>query len=164
MGTVYAYSDGGCSPNPGLGGYGVIQRFTDNNGEVHERELYAGYTYSTNNRMELTGAIVALNTIACSCDVILTTDSEYVVKGFTEGRIEYWSTHNWKTKSKTRAKNRDLWEKLLEAKNRHKSVEFVWVKGHADNEYNERCDKLCDVARKQPAEALLTDPGDPYED
>lgn len=159
MTKVYVYSDGGCSPNPGRGGFGVVQRYFGANGELHEREFKQGYFCSTNNRMELMGAITALENLDCPCDVELRTDSEYVVKGFTEGRVAYWSSHNWKTKKKTKAANRDLWERLVAAKNRHYNVEFIWVKGHEDDEFNERCDAMCEEARKQPDDEMLVDEG-----
>lgn len=166
VGKAYVYSDGGCRPNPGRGGFGVVQRYYDENGEVHERELCEGFVKSTNNRMELRGAITALETLGCPCDVVLTTDSEYVVKGFAEGRVEKWKSNGWKNASKKPVPNRDLWERLLAAKERHVNVEFVHIDAQHDSGdtseeamLNARCDELVWEARAKLDSELLIDEG-----
>ena len=110
----------------------------------HERELSGGEPDTTNNRMELMGAIMALEALTEPCQVVLTTDSQYVRQGITEW-IGNWVRRGWKTAGGDPVKNRDLWERLLTAKSKHK-VEFIWVKGHAGHELNERCDELATTA------------------
>ncbi|GHV18100.1 ribonuclease H [Clostridia bacterium] len=136
MKKVEIYTDGACSGNPGSGGYGVILRC---NGV--EKELSGGAKMTTNNRMELMGAIVGLETLNESCDVDLYTDSRYIVDGITKGWAKSWRANNWIKKDKKPALNPDLWERLLVATERH-NVNFKWVKGHNEHPENERCDKL----------------------
>ena len=132
---VEIFSDGACSGNPGPGGYGTLLRYGDT---VKEMSGYDPET--TNNRMELLGAIVGLEALNRSCKVRLTTDSEYVKKGMTEW-IEGWIKRGWKTAGKKPVANRDLWERLHELNQQH-DVEWVWVRGHAGHPENERCDEL----------------------
>lgn len=136
---VEIFSDGACSGNPGPGGYGTILRY---NGTVKELSGYAPET--TNNRMELLGAIAGLEELTRSCKVRLTTDSEYVKKGITEW-IEAWIRRGWKTAGKKPVANRDLWERLHQLNEKH-DVEWVWVRGHTGHPENERCDELARAA------------------
>jgi len=136
---VEIFSDGACSGNPGPGGWGTILRC---DGKVKELSGYAPET--TNNRMELTGAIAGLAALKRPCRVQLTTDSEYVKKGITEW-IEGWVRRGWKNSQKKDVANRDLWEELLEQSRRHQ-VEWHWVRGHAGHAENERCDELARAA------------------
>ncbi len=132
---VEIFSDGACSGNPGPGGFGTILR----SGQ-HEKELSGFEAETTNNRMELLGAITGLEALKRPCQVRLVTDSQYVVKGMTEW-IAGWQKKGWKNSKKEEVANRDLWERLLSAAKQH-SVDWVWVKGHAGHEENERCDEL----------------------
>src|SRR5215208_4509846 len=133
---VTIYTDGGCIGNPGPGGYGVVLLF---NG--HRKELSGGFRLTTNNRMELMGAIVALESLKRRCEVKLYSDSKYVVDAIELGWAERWRENNWKRNKKEKAINPDLWERLLELCEKH-DVEFAWVKAHAGNPENERCDQL----------------------
>ncbi len=139
---VEIFTDGACSGNPGPGGWGAILRYG-----THEKELSGGENPTTNNRMELTACIAALELLTEPCDVVLTTDSQYVANGITKGWAESWKRRGWKKADKTPALNPDLWEKLLIQIHRHQ-VEIVWVKGHAGHPENERCDRLA-VAETQ---------------
>jgi len=124
-----------CKGNPGIGGWGALLR---NKGK--ERELCGGEEHTTNNRMELMAAIMALETLTRACKVRLHTDSKYVLQGITEW-LPGWKQRGWKTASKQPVKNDDLWRRLDEAVTRH-HIEWVWVKGHAGHEGNERADEL----------------------
>ena len=136
MKHVNIYTDGACRGNPGVGGWGAILVY---NG--HERELSGGETCTTNNRMELTAAIRALEVLKEPCAVTLTSDSRYLVDGVTRGWASSWRARGWIKGDKTPALNPDLWGQLLDLLEKHK-VEFVWVHGHAGHPYNERCDAL----------------------
>jgi ribonuclease HI len=138
---VEIFSDGACSGNPGPGGWGTILRYGG-----HEKELSGFDPETTNNRMELTGAIAGLAALTRSCRVHLTTDSEYVKKGMTEW-VEGWVKRGWKNSQKKPVANRDLWEQLLELTDKHQ-VEWHWVRGHAGHDENERCDALARAAIK----------------
>ncbi|MCZ2203874.1 ribonuclease HI [Bartonella sp. A05] len=140
--VIEIYTDGACSGNPGFGGWGAILRW---NG--HERELYGGEVYTTNNKMELTAAIRALNALKEPCSVDLYTDSIYVRNGISVW-LEGWKKNNWRTTSKKAVKNMDLWQSLDDACSRH-NVRWHWIKGHAGHPDNERADAL---ARKAIAE------------
>ena len=133
---VEVFTDGACSGNPGPGGWGVVLRFG-----AHEKELSGGEKETTNNRMELTAAIMGLSALKESCKVRLVTDSKYVADGITKGWAESWQKNGWKKADKKPALNTDLWEKLLDLIARHE-VTIDWVKGHAGHPENERCDKL----------------------
>lgn len=141
---VEIFSDGACSGNPGPGGYGTILYFG-----ATEKELSGFDPATTNNRMELLGAIAGLEVLTRSCKVRLTTDSEYVKKGITEW-IESWIRRGWKTAGRKPVANRDLWERLHKLDQQHE-VEWVWVRGHAGHPENERCDEL---ARQAIVEGL----------
>ena len=132
---VEIFSDGACSGNPGPGGYGTILRFGGS-----EKELSGYAPETTNNRMELLGAIAGLEALTRSCQVKLTTDSEYVKKGMTEW-LDGWIKRGWKTSGRKPVANRDLWERLHELNGKHE-VEWIWVRGHAGHLENERCDEL----------------------
>lgn len=136
MKHVEIYTDGACRGNPGHGGWGAILVYGG-----REKELSGGERETTNNRMELTGAIEALSCLKEPCEVTLTSDSKYLVDGITRGWAVSWREHGWKKSDRSPALNADLWERLLDLLDRHK-VTFVWVKGHDGHPYNERCDKL----------------------
>lgn len=136
MKKVYIFTDGACSGNPGPGGWGAVLRYN-----TTEKELSGGEKETTNNRMELTACIEALTLLKEPCEVVLTTDSQYVVNGITKGWAESWRQNGWRKADKKPALNSDLWELLLVQCERHK-VTFNWIKGHAGHEENERCDTL----------------------
>ena len=142
---VTLYTDGACSGNPGVGGYGAILVHVDANGVKHEKEFSQGYKMTTNNQMELLAVIVGLEALKKPCEVTVYSDSKYVVDAFNNKWIDGWIAKGWKTAGKSPVKNVDLWKRLLEAKKQH-DVEFIWVKGHAGHEYNERCDSLAVAA------------------
>ena len=145
---VTLYTDGACSGNPGVGGYGAILVYVDPQGIKHEKELSAGYKDVTNNQMELLAIIVGLEALKKPAEVRVISDSKYVVDAFNNNWIDGWIKKGWKNASKQPVKNVDLWQRLLKAKEPH-DVEFVWIKGHAGHEYNERCDALAVSAYKQ---------------
>lgn len=136
---VEIFSDGACSGNPGPGGWGTILRCGG-----HVKELSGYEPETTNNRMELSGAIAGLEALKRPCKVSLTTDSEYVKKGMTEW-VDGWVARGWKTAGKKPVANRDLWERLV-ALTRDHQVEWHWVRGHAGHAENERCDALARAA------------------
>ncbi len=138
---VEIFTDGACSGNPGPGGYGAILRVGD-----HVKELSGGAPETTNNRMELMGVIEALSALKYPCDVVLTTDSKYVVDSVTKGWARSWKAKGWVKADKKPALNIDLWERLLELLDKH-NVQFIWVKGHAGHPENERCDRLAVMER-----------------
>lgn len=138
---VEIFTDGACSGNPGPGGYGAILRVGE-----HVKELSGGEANTTNNRMELMGVISALSALKYPCDVVLTTDSKYVVDSVTKGWAKGWKARGWIKSDKKPALNVDLWEKLLDLLEVH-NVRFVWVKGHAGHPENERCDELAVMER-----------------
>ena len=134
-------TDGACKGNPGPGGWGALIRAGD-----REKELSGGEAVTTNNRMELTAAIQALNALTRPCRVKLSTDSRYVMDGLTKW-IHGWRKNGWRTADKKPVKNAELWQALIEAAAPHR-VEWVWVKGHAGHPDNERVDKLASAAAK----------------
>ncbi len=136
---VEIFSDGACSGNPGVGGYGSILRCGDK-----EKELSGAEELTTNNRMELMGAIAALEALKKPCDVILTTDSQYLHKGMTQW-LAGWLKRGWVNSKKEPVLNRDLWERLLELSKIHR-ITWVWVRGHNGHTENERCDVLARAA------------------
>lgn len=142
---VTCWSDGSSRGNPGPGGYGTVLRYVDPAGGVHEREFSHGYRRTTNNRMELMGAIVGLEALRRPCTVTMVTDSQYVVNAFKQHWISGWINRGWKTASKQPVKNVDLWKRLLAAAEPH-DVSWQWVKGHAGHPENERCDVLATAA------------------
>ena len=136
MKQVEIFTDGACSGNPGPGGWGAVLRY---NGR--EKELSGGESDTTNNRMELTAVIKALEQLKEPCKVILTTDSKYVSDGIGKGWAVSWQKNGWRKADKKPALNPDLWERLLELLKIH-NVTINWVKGHAGHPENERCDEL----------------------
>ncbi|MCL1819691.1 MAG: ribonuclease HI [Oscillospiraceae bacterium] len=136
MKHIDLYTDGACSGNPGPGGWGAILIY-----EGIEKEMSGGCIDTTNNRMELTAVIEGLNALKMPCEVTVYSDSQYVINAMTKGWAESWRAKGWVKSDKKPALNADLWEKLLNLCELHR-VSFIWVRGHADNEYNNRCDKL----------------------
>lgn len=141
---VDAYTDGACIDNPGPGGYGVVLYYGD-----HRRELSAGYRKTTNNRMEILAAIAALRALKEPCGVSLYSDSQYLVRMMQDDWPRKWRAKGWKRATGGRALNADLWDELLGLCDAHQ-VEFIWVRGHAGNPENERCDRLAVKAASQP--------------
>lgn len=137
---VEVFSDGACKGNPGPGGWGALLRFRSAAGEVHEKELFGGEPVTTNNRMELTAAVRALEALTRPCRVVIHTDSTYVMKGITEW-IVGWKKKGWVNAAKQPVKNVDLWKALEAAASVHQ-VDWRWVKGHAGHVENERADAL----------------------
>lgn len=135
MKQVTIYTDGACRGNPGPGGWGAVLQYGE-----HQRELYGGEPDTTNNRMELTAALQALEALREPCEIDLTTDSEYVRKGITEW-LPAWKKRNWKTADRKPVKNADLWQALEQAAARHR-VRWHWVKGHSGHNGNEQADML----------------------
>ncbi len=136
MKRVQIYTDGACSGNPGAGGWGAILKYGDT-----EKEISGYEEETTNNRMELTAAIKALNLLKMPCEVELYSDSAYLVNGFTKYWLKNWKKNGWKTASKDEVKNVELWQELDRLSLIHK-ITWIKVKGHSDNTYNNRCDKL----------------------
>ena len=136
MKTVQIYTDGACSGNPGPGGWGAILSY---NGI--EKELSGGEKQTTNNRMELTGVISALSALKEPCIVELWSDSKYVIDALEKGWAQGWRKRGWVKSDKKPALNPDLWEQLLNLTEKHE-MHYHWVKGHADNEKNNRCDQM----------------------
>lgn len=133
---VEIFTDGACSGNPGIGGWGIILRY-----KTQEKELSGSELETTNNRMELTAVIMALSALNKSCNISLYTDSQYVMKGITEW-LDNWKKNGWKTSNKKQAvKNVDLWQQLDELVQKHE-IRWIWVKGHNGHAENERCDAL----------------------
>ena len=146
MSKVIIYTDGAARGNPdGPGGYGAVLQYTDSKGELHEMELSAGYKKTTNNRMELMAAIVALEKLNKPCEVELHSDSKYVIDAFNQHWIQGWIKKGWKKSDGKAVKNIDLWKRLLNAAKEHQ-IAWVWVKGHAGHDLNERCDILATTA------------------
>lgn len=143
MTKVIIYTDGACSGNPGPGGYGVVLKYKDS-----EKRLSGGEENTTNNRMEMMAAIVALSALTRPCDVELYSDSAYLVNGFNNHWIENWMKNGWINSKKKPVENKDLWEQLVELTKIH-NVTFIKVKGHSDNEYNNICDELAVAESKK---------------
>ena len=144
MKNVTIYTDGACSGNPGPGGYGVILRF---NGT--EKELSGGFRNTTNNRMEIMGAIKGLEALKEPCEVTIITDSQYLVNAVELGWARKWKAMGWMRNKKEKALNPDLWDRLLELLSKHK-VKFQWIRGHNGHPENERCDVLAVKAASEP--------------
>ena len=141
---ITIYTDGSSLGNPGPGGYGAVLRYGP-----HQRELSGGFRHTTNNRMEILAAIEALYALTEPCHVKLYTDSQYLVNAITQGWVRRWQANGWRRNRKDMALNIDLWQRLLPLLEKH-TVEFVWVKGHAGNPDNERCDSLARQAAQAP--------------
>lgn len=154
---VEIYTDGAARGNPdGPGGFGTVLHYTDAKGQLHVKELSAGYKRTTNNRMELMAAVAGLEALNRPCQVELYSDSKYLVDAFNKGWIEGWIRKGWKRGKNEPVKNIDLWKRLLAAMGPHQ-VSFIWVKGHNGHPENERCDFLATSAAD--GENLLVDPG-----
>jgi ribonuclease HI len=151
MKRVVIHTDGGCKGNPGPGGYGVVMM-----SGPHRRELSCGYRLTTNNRMELRAAIAALESLNEPCAVELHSDSKYLIDAISKKWIDGWQKRGWRTAAKQPVKNQDLWLRLLAAIGAHR-IDWRWVKGHAGNVENERCDELGNLAVAAPG--LLEDVG-----
>ena len=136
MKKVVLYTDGACSGNPGPGGYGAVLIY----GGV-EKEIFGGEKSTTNNKMEMMAVIKGLEALKEPCEVEVYSDSAYIVNAIEQGWIESWKKNGWRKADKKPVKNVDLWEKLLELMDKHKVI-FKKVKGHADDEYNNRCDRI----------------------
>ena len=137
--TVEIFTDGGCRGNPGPGGWGTLLRYGKN-----EKELYGYEAETTNNRMELMAAIKGLEVLDQPCNVVLTTDSQYVRQGISQW-MDNWKKRGWKTAAKKPVKNKDLWQRLDEATQQHK-IDWKWVKGHSGHIENDRVDALANKA------------------
>lgn len=153
MKTVSIYTDGACSGNPGPGGYGVVLLYGDK-----RKELSCGFRLTTNNRMEVLAAVKGLEALKEPCKVNLYSDSKYLVDAIEKGWVAKWKKNNWMRNKSDRAVNVDLWERLLEQLEKHE-VTFIWVKGHASNAENNRCDKLATSIIRSGV--LEDDPGYP---
>jgi ribonuclease HI len=149
--TVTIYSDGACLGNPGPGGYGTVLLAGE-----HRKELSAGYRRTTNNRMELLGAIAGLEALKQPCRVTLWSDSQYLIHALAKGWLAGWQQRGWRTASKEPVKNQDLWQRLLRAIDSH-TIEWRWVRGHTGDIENERCDQLAVAAASGPD--LMDDTG-----
>lgn len=143
---VKIYTDGACDPNPGTGGWAAI--LVASNGT--KKELFGAERDSTNNRMELSGAINALEALKSPCTIELYTDSEYLKKAFTDGWLAKWQRNGWRNSQKKPVANKDLWEELLRLSQTHE-ISWHWVRGHASNPMNNRCDELAVAAREKLA-------------
>ena len=140
---VVIYTDGACSGNPGIGGWGAVLQYGE-----YKKEISGAQENTTNNRMEMFAVIQALSALKFPCEVDLYSDSAYTVNAFEQGWLDGWEANNWRRADKKEVQNVDLWQTLRELTKRHK-VTFHKVKGHADNEYNNRCDFLATSAIKQ---------------
>lgn len=142
MDEVIIYTDGACSGNPGKGGWGAILIYGE-----HRKEISGAELETTNNRMELTAPIEALKLLKKPCKVKIYSDSAYLVNAFSQGWIYNWQINGWKTSDKKDVKNRELWEEIYKFTQIHK-IEWIKVKGHSDNEFNNLCDKMAVAAIK----------------
>lgn len=145
--TVSIFTDGSCLGNPGPGGYGVVLSY-----QQHKKELSGGFRQTTNNRMELLAAIVALESLKSACQVDVTTDSQYVRLGIMQW-LAGWKRNNWRTSQKKPVKNKDLWQRLDAAAQRHQ-INWHWVKGHTGHPENDRCDQLARDAATDAATGI----------
>lgn len=145
--SVIIYTDGACKGNPGPGGWGVILAY-----KGKEKELHGGEALTTNNRMELMAAIKALEELSRPCEVVLNTDSKYVLQGITEW-LPNWKKRGWKTAAKKPVKNEDLWRRLDQALIQHK-VQWQWIKGHSGDPGNDRADQLANLGIESLKQAV----------
>ena len=153
--NVTLYTDGSARGNPdGPGGYGCVLHYVDGKGELHVKEISAGYKKTTNNRMEMMAVIAGLEALTKSCRVEVISDSKYITDAFNQHWLEGWIKKGWKRGKNEEVKNIDLWKRLLKAMEPHQ-VSYTWIKGHAGHPENERCDKLATGAAD--GENLLDD-------
>jgi ribonuclease HI len=150
--SVTIYTDGACSPNPGIGGWGAVLISNQHNLRT---EISGSKVDSTNNRMEMTAAIKALEALKKPCIVEIYTDSSYVKNAFEKNWLRNWQSNGWKSKGKKTVANKDLWLQLLELSQKHE-VSWHWVKGHSGDAENNRCDELAVKARKDLAKSILS--------
>ena len=143
MKQIEIFTDGACSGNPGPGGWGAVLRY-----KQHEKELSGGEAETTNNRMELTALIAALEQLKEPCEITLCSDSKYVIDGLEKSWAKGWRARGWKKADKSPALNPDLWEKLLNLAEGH-VIHYKWIKGHAGHPENERCDRLAVAQSKR---------------
>jgi ribonuclease HI len=143
MKKVIIYTDGACKGNPGPGGWAALLFYNH-----HEKEIYGGEKHTTNQKMELKAAIEGLKALREPCEVKLFSDSAYLINAFKQGWLEKWQHNGWKTAAREPVENQDLWRELLKLCRYHR-VQWIKVRGHSDNEYNNRCDQL---AREAAAE------------
>ena len=146
MKEIILYTDGSCSKNPGPGGWGAILQY-----KQHKLELSGGAVSTTNNQMELTGVIEGLKALNEPCKVELYTDSQYIVNAINKGWLRNWQKNGWKKADKSPVLNKELWLEIIGLFNKH-DVTVHWVKGHAENEYNNRCDQLAVAQTKKYAD------------
>ncbi len=151
MKSIELYTDGACRGNPGPGGYGCVLLYNS-----RRKELSGGFMETTNNRMELFAAIAGLEALREPCAVTLYSDSSYLVNAFNKNWLQSWKRNSWKTAARQPVRNVDLWQRLLDACSRHR-IAFVWVRGHASNAGNNRCDELARAAAA--GESLPVDAG-----
>ena len=149
MKKVVIYTDGACSGNPGEGGWAAVLKYGE-----HEKEISGYHPETTNNRMELTAAIEALTKLKEPCEVDLYSDSAYLVNGFLKGWLEKWKANRWRNAGNEEVKNVDLWEQLDKLGKTHR-IRWIKVKGHSDNEFNNRCDHLAVEEIKNHRKAQL---------
>ncbi|MFI3165445.1 MAG: ribonuclease HI [Bacillota bacterium] len=148
MKKIILYTDGACSNNPGIGGWGAVLMYKEN-----KKELSGHFEYTTNNRMEILAAVEGLRALKEPCEVEIYSDSALLVNSINKGWLEGWQKNKWRTSAKEDVKNQDLWKMLICELDRHK-VTFIKVKGHSDNEFNNRCDELARAEIKYLAENL----------
>ena len=151
MNIIEIHTDGSCLGNPGPGGWAAVLRFGE-----HRKELSGGFARTTNNRMEIIAVLEGLRALSRPCRVTMHTDSQYVAKAIKDRWLKNWQSNGWKTAAKKAVKNQDLWMELAKLLQTHQ-VDFRWLKGHAGNPENERCDELARTAALLGN--LLPDPG-----
>ncbi len=144
--NVEIYTDGACANNPGKGGYGAILMYQKKDGKMVFKKISKGFELTTNNRMELMAVVDALSILKVPCCIKLYSDSKYVIDAINKNWLQGWIKKNWKTSSNSKVKNVDLWQKFIQLSKNH-TIEYIWVKGHNDNKYNELCDKMAVEAR-----------------
>lgn len=142
---VYLYTDGACKGNPGVGGWGCLLRYG-----THEKELFGGEEYTTNNRMELMAVVQGLLALNRACQVVICTDSQYVKNGM-EKWIHNWKKNGWQTANKQKVKNEDLWQQLDQLAQQHQ-IQWQWVRGHTGHTENELADKLANLGVAQQSQ------------
>ena len=153
MKKAIIYTDGACKHNPGIGGYGIVIFIKDVNGNILKKEIKKAFSKTTNNKMELLSVIVALKEFNEPYEIDIYTDSKYVSDAINKNWVKEWKKQNFRIGKKDEVKNIDLWKELIDLLNFH-SVNFIWVKGHNGNKYNERCDELANIAINEYIEGI----------